>query len=353
MDLIHGGDVTGYELRYGRPPLDFSASLNPLGMPPTVARAARRAIDASVPYPDPLCRELTDALARHLAVPAEHIFCGNGAADVIFRLVLAAKPKRALVPAPSFAEYSAALDFVGCETEYFELDPMDEYRIDEGFLSAIHPDLDMVFICQPNNPTGHLMSPELLRDILAKCVMCGAMLVVDECFCGLVREPERHSLLRESAAHPRLFILDSFTKLYGMAGIRLGYGICSNPEVIGALHRAGQPWAVSTVAQEAGLAALTETKYLTDSLGLIHREREWLAGELKRAGMRLVGGEANFLFFYTDDVRLARKLADRGILIRDCGNFRGLVRGYYRVAVRTRNENERLIRALEDAAREK
>ena len=158
--LVHGGDWAGYRAQFGRDALDFSANVSPLGLPEGVAKAITAALPTADRYPDPLCRELRAKLALHEGVPADHILCGNGAADLIFRLVWAKKPRRALVTAPTFAEYAAALETVGCTVKRFILQAADDFAVPEAFLSAIDDRVDLVFLCQPNNPTGQLTPPD-------------------------------------------------------------------------------------------------------------------------------------------------------------------------------------------------
>ena len=346
MKLIHGGDVAGYRLRYGREPLDFSASLNPLGMPEGVIAAAREAVAGSVAYPDPLCRDLVRALARHRGLPERFFYCGNGAADVIYRLVQVLKPRRALLVAPSFAEYEQALAGVGCECRFHTLSRNNGFILDEGILGKITGGVDMVFLCQPNNPTGLAVEPELAAAMLRRSADVGAVLFADECFCHFLDRPEERSLARFLGGFPNLFILDSFTKLYGMAGLRLGYGMTGDRAVAERLHAAGQPWTVSTVAQAAGLAALSETGYVEESRRRIASAKRVLADGLRQVGCTVFGGDANYLFFHSSIHDLDHRLMRDGVLIRNCGNYRGLEPGYFRVAVRLEEENETLLQAM-------
>lgn len=348
MELIHGGDVAGYALRYGRPPLDFSASLNPFGTPPGVVAAARRAAAESFAYPDPLCRSLSAALAARLRVPEPSLWIGNGAADVIFRAALAAKPRNALVPAPVFAEYERALRLVGCGMVRHYLKRDDLFDLNADLIGKIVPGVDLVVLCQPGNPTGRLIEPSLLDDIARRCREVGALLLVDECFCDFVEEPERWSLLRRAGGEKGLFVVGSFTKLYGMAGMRLGYGVCGDQALLDGVRGAGQPWSVSTIAQAAGLAALDEDAYLRESLEHIRAEKRRLAECFRLRGLDVIGDAANYLFFRAADVSLDRRLMEKGILIRSCANFHGLEPGYFRVAVRLRGENDRLLRAIDE-----
>ncbi len=345
MELTHGGDGVGFALRYGRPPLDFSASLNPLGLPAGVARAAREAVDAAESYPDPLCRALRDAMSAAMGVRPEWIVCGNGAADVIHRLVLARRPARALLAAPSFAEYERALLLLGCDVAFHPLERGAGFAVDERYLARLTPGVDIAFLCQPNNPTGRAVPRDLLLAALRRAARNGTLLVVDECFVPFLDDPDAATLLPWLRDYPSLFLLGSFTKLYAIAGLRLGYGLCADAALVDALHGAGQPWGVSSVAQAAGAAALAETAYVAASRDYVRGERERLRGELSGLGIAATG-EANYLFFHSDAPGLAGRLAEDGILIRDCANFRGLEAGDYRVAVRTRGENARLVAAL-------
>ena len=224
MELVHGGDWAGYRAEFGRDALDFSANVSPLGLPAGVAAAITAALPMADRYPDPLCRELRAALAAAEGVPADWILCGNGAADLIFRLVLALRPRRALLPAPTFAEYAAALDTVNCEVTRFFLNEANDFAVTDAFVDAVDSDTDIVFLCQPNNPTGQVTPPELVQKLLRRCAACGAVLVVDECFLDFL--PDRNDLTTKRFLHdaPQLIILKAFTKLYAMAGVRLGYG---------------------------------------------------------------------------------------------------------------------------------
>lgn len=349
--LTHGGDWAGYQARYGGQPLDFSANISPLGMPEGVRRAAADALAGAHRYPDPLCRALTGAIAGTELVSPDWVLCGNGAADLIYRAVLARRPAHALVTAPAFAEYEAALELVGCKADRFPLREADGFALGEEFPDAVSPETDLVFLCQPNNPTGRAIPRPLLERTLDRCREAGALLVVDECFLDFLDEPEAFTMKGLLGQSPNLLILKAFTKLYAMAGLRLGYCLCSDAALLGRLREAGQPWAVSGPAQAAGMAALGETAYVEAVRTLIRTERPRLAQALSRLGLRVIPGEANYLLFHSP-VPLEEPLRERGILIRDCSNYHGLGRGWYRTAVRDRADNGRLLAALKDILKE-
>ena len=343
--LVHGGDWAGYRAEFGRDPLDFSANVSPLGLPEGVAKAITASLATADRYPDPLCRALRAKLAVAEGVPADCLLCGNGAADLIFRLVLAAKPRTALVTAPTFAEYATALTTVGCTVERHFLRQENDFAVTEALLDAVYPGIDMVFLCQPNNPTGQLAAPALVEALLHKCEAVGAKLVMDECFLDFLPEGEALSAKRLLQTSQNLLILKAFTKLYGMAGVRLGYCLCADEALLARMQAAGQPWAVSSLAQAAGIAALDETEYVAQVRDLIKTQRPILVHGLRALGLRVVEGRANYLLFRAPEA-LGSALRQKGAVLRSCGNYPGLDASWYRTAVRTETENRQLLALL-------
>ena len=346
MKLTHGGDWAGYIEEYGKEPLDYSSNVSPLGIPEGVKRAAAEAMERADRYPDPLCRQLKAALSRTWGVPADRILCGNGASDLILRVARGLAPKRALVTAPTFSEYEEALAKAGCACDHFPLKEEDDFRVTEEILGWIGPGLDLLILCEPNNPTGRTTDPALLRRILARCGETGVRLMVDECFMEFLTDRERHTLVGELAAHPELLILRAFTKSFAMAGLRLGYLLCGSAETAAAIEAAGQPWAVSVPAQEAGIAALKEAGFLEEMRALTARERTRMMARMEALGLRVIPGEADYLLFDSGDPELGDALREKGILIRDCSNYIGLRAGWYRAAVKREEQNDAFLQAL-------
>ena len=345
-EYTHGGDLLTAQSRYGGAVLDFSTNLNPLGMPPQVKQAAAEADGAA--YPDPLCRHLRQAIAAHDGMEEGQVICGNGAADLIFRLAFALKPRKALLTAPTFSEYEGALTCVGCQVERYALGIDRDFDLDEGFLKAIVPGVELVFLCTPNNPTGRLIDPELLAEAARRCRDVGARLVVDECFLPLAGGGA--SLAPRLTEFPHLFLLRAFTKSYAMAGLRLGYGLSADLELLETLGRFAQPWSVSAPAQAAGTAAFTRCpQWPEQARALVERERPVLAAGLEGLGCRVVPSQANYLLFQAEYITdLKEKLLQRGILLRSCANYHNLGPDWYRVCVKGGEENRRLLAALKE-----
>lgn len=347
---VHGGDIYSAEISHpGEEFLDFSANINPLGLPEEVKAAVRTAVDDCAKYPDPFYRQLKAALAGYEKIDPEWLFCAGGASEIIFRLAVAVKPQKALLLAPTFADYERALQTTGCVWEYYYLAEENDFQVGEDILSQIDEDLDMVLICNPNNPTGQLCTGSFLQKVLVRCRATKTLLVVDECFMDFVDQPEQHTMQDYIADFPNLLILKAFTKIFAMPGLRLGYALTSNILLLDKLRLAGQDWSVSTVAQAAGISALQQVDYLRRTKLIVGAERKYLIRELTGLGLEVFGSQANYIFFKTEGMAdLDNRLLQRGILIRSCANYVNLNGEFYRVAVKTRKENIKLINGIKE-----
>lgn len=333
----HGGDIFEREIVY-----DFSANLNPLGMPENVKNALQKSISEWEKYPDPFCRSLVKKLSERENFPPENIVCGNGAADVIFRIVQTVKPQKAVVCAPSFSEYSKALTQSGSEISAYFLSEKSGFALDERILEMLDESVQMLILSTPNNPTGRTIDGELLHRICEKCEANDIVFLCDECFIDFT-ENAAHA---EQFMNPNVVVLKAFTKIYAMAGLRLGYALFGDAELAEKVRRNGQFWSVSAPAQTAGEAALDEKYYLEKTLELEKAEREFLTENLRNFGFKVYPSEANFILFYTK-LPLDEMLLSEKILIRNCANFDGLEQGYFRIAVRSHEENFALVSAIE------
>lgn len=341
----HGGDI------YSHPNfIDFSANINFLGVPEAVKKATQNALQEITHYPQPGSVRLCQAVAEMEHVTLEHVICGNGAADVIFSLVLAEKPKKALIPAPTFQEYEQALLSVDCQVEVVNTlkEKTSEIVSEESFLDKVMDDIDMVFFCNPNNPTGLLKEREYLLRLLQKCEKAGARLVVDECFLDFVSEAEDVTMKPFLEKYKCFFLVKAFTKMFAIPGIRLGYGLSSDKSLLEKMKQVTQPWNVSVIAQEAGMAAAKERGFMERTREAVAEEKRYLLEELKQLPVEIYGHAANFIFFKAEK-GLEKKLEQYHILIRDCSNFRGLEEGWYRIAVRSRTENQTLLQGMREA----
>ena len=335
---VHGGT---------RPDLlDFSASVNPLGLHPAAARAvASLAVNSSplAAYPDSSCAELRSLLARFWRCDADCVVCGAGAVDIIYAIMQTVRGGVCAVAEPAFTEYRRAAVTHDCTV-----------RHGAGGLDGA----DIFFLASPANPSGKIAGSEELCRIAARCERGGTVFVLDACFSQFSAKAEQavRDLLSRREEFPHTVVLNAFTKFYGMAGLRLGYALCFSRELARRLSCALRPWAVDAAAQRAGVAVLTDELHSLDGMaesqwtaatrGLVSAERPRLVSALQGAGFHVEPGEANFILFRADDTGLEKKLLPRGIAVRSCADFFGLDSHWYRIAVRGAEDNARLISAL-------
>lgn len=365
---MHGGDVYRNPVEY-----DFSVNINPLGMPPKSLEAAQNALLLCGRYPDWQGEALCKALAQAEGVKPEQIILGNGAAELIYALCFflyhrkfrqasaegkmitcgagrkeenppALRLRKGLVTAPSFGEYEAALTAAGGQVTFWNRREENAFRLEADFLKAVTQETGILFLCNPNNPTGSLIDHKLLLEIAQKCEETGTCFCLDECFLPFLEQERELSLKGALKQFPHLIILRAFTKIYGMPGLRLGYAMTADEDLLHGMRSCMQPWNTSVPAQAAGIEALWDRGYLERTRRLIAEEREYLTGELK-AGLaeRVYPSDADFIFFRSrPDLR--ELLLEEKVLIRACSNYRNLTEGYFRIGIRTHEENQELIR---------
>jgi threonine-phosphate decarboxylase len=325
--------------------LDYSANINPLGPPPGLWPALEEARDLLVHYPDPGCGRLRADLAAHHGLEPERILVGNGSTELIFLLARALRPARALVVAPAFSEYQAALDAEGARLDFQVTQEADGYTL----AAPLDPQgADLVFVANPASPSGVALEPTRLLELARPVFEAGARLVVDEAFVDFCPQ---FSLLPYLADHPGLIIMRSFTKFYAIPGLRLGY-LLAEPGLLADLAKRQEPWSVGSLAQAAGSACLAEDDYVERSREVVAREREFLSqGLAALGGMKVFPSQANYLLVKLSKpgaraANLRAALEPQGILIRDASNFVGLDQAHVRLAVRGHADNERLLAAL-------
>lgn len=326
--------------------MDFSVNTNPLGVPELVLQKLPEIAAITKFYPDPDCNRLRTMLADKYNISKNYILCGNGADDLLYRLVFALKPRKALIIEPTFEEYNRALQLVGCEVVHYQLRQNNLFDLDEKILNSLNSDIDIVFLCNPNNPTGRLAEPSVLNLIIEKCSRNDIMLVVDECFMEFIPEWKNQTVKQKAALSQNLLVIDAFTKTYALAGFRLGYCISGNQKLVDNMRACGQGFGVSIPAQFAGICALQDKEYLEKTYSLLAIEREWLSARLNELGLTVVPSQTNYVLFWSSTADLREVLLDRGVKVRNCSKFYGLGKKYCRVAIRTHNENEKFVATL-------
>jgi len=354
---MHGGNLKEAQERYRLKKeeiIDFSANINPLGFPGSTGKIISSHLDDIAHYPDPDCKDLKEALTRRLNTNADNLLIGNGSMELIFLLALALKPKKALIPSPAFTEYERGVRLSGGRCLFLKTREDNNFEIKVAEITRHLSSVDSVFICNPNNPTGFLFDREKIRFLAQRCEKKGVLLVIDEVFMDFVEKKGELSMASLAPAKRHLLVLHSLTKFFAFAGLRLGY-LIGNKKLLKGIACYQPPWSVNALAQLVGCAAVKDTLYFRKSREYVFRERDVLCRELREIRfLKTYPATANFIFCKLKSQKMSsRKLCDycasRGILIRDCSNFRGLDNRFIRLAVRKREENRKLINILREA----
>ena len=347
----HGGNIfaVARELGVGHEQIvDFSASINPLGISAAVRDAMTRSLDRLVHYPDSDHLELKRALAEHHGLAAEQFTIANGSTEIIHNLPLLLDGSQALLVSPSFSEYGKSLEQHRWQVRQMVLNPAAGFAIDLELLERkLGEGIDLLVICNPGNPSGMLHPEEVIDRVCSLCHSSGTFLLLDEAFMDFCEYASAKRLLVQ---YDKALVLRSMTKFFAIPGLRLGYAI-SNAPLAERLHALGGPWRVNTLALEAGVAALHDHVHNRESAAFVIRERKRLFEGLASIGpLRPFPSHANYLLVEMTGAMNAAQLKEQllpyRILIRDCGTFAGLTPHFFRVAVRSETENERLLECL-------
>lgn len=337
----HGGDIYRNQIR-----LDFSVNTNPLGMPDPVKEALHQAVEEAENYPDIRAQALSAAVTEQLQVRKEQLVFGNGASELFHAVLHAIKPSKILIPVPSFLGYEEAAKAIDCEVIFYEMKKEENFCLTDRILDVLDENISLVFLANPNNPVGNLVEPELIFQIAEKCRQCDITLVLDECFMELTGKEQTYSFFKRLDEFPNVVVIRAFTKLYAIPGVRLGYLVCEQ-NLAEKIRLQLPEWNLSVFAQRAGVAAIKEQEYIARAVVCIQTQRQFLLEELQAAGCSVFDSDADYLLFYSE-MPLYELFLQRGILIRDCSNFRGLQRGYYRIAVKSEEQNRMFAEVLRE-----
>ena len=343
--MSHGGDRYSHEIM-----LDFSVNLNPLGVPESVRKSLLDSCALADRYPDLHAGQLRRDLADLFGTDPENVLPGNGASELLMALVHALRPGKAVLPAPAFSGYTHVLRAVDCRICYYDTRPEYGFSPDEGILPMLTPDTDLIILTSPGNPAGRYVEEAVLEKILERCEQQDIAVILDECFMELSDEPEKRSMCRRLEKWPKLLLLRAFTKSFAIPGIRLGYLLSADTQMLEKTAARLPEWNVSLPAQNAGCAAIKEYEGLEQARRMIRKERACLEDALKKLGFQSSPSDTGYLLFRdarNRGINLYQALLEEKILIRDCSDYRGLPGQCYRIAVKKREENDVLLAALE------
>ena len=351
-EYSHGGNAI-YE-RGKSAVIDLSANINPLGIPENVRDAIIGEIPNCVRYPDSFSNELRARIAEFEDTTSDRILCANGASDIIFRLPRALRSRKVMIAAPTFSDYERSARSSGSEVTRHTLSALRGFNMDDSYIEAVWNEKpDLVYVCNPNNPTGTLTEAGLIKKLLDCCRRMDAWAAVDECFLDFTENAGEYTSKVYIEQYPNLVILKAFTKIFSLPGIRLGYAICNNKRLIDGLYYNGADWPVSNLAQAAGIAALSGAKrFIKETAAYVSTERAKIKKELARLGYKVFESMANYVFIqnpYSFDLR--EELDKKAVRIRSCGNFHGLDESYCRIAVSTKENNDVLLTIMTEVTK--
>ncbi len=349
----HGGNVYEVQRKFGidhKQVIDFSANINPLGFPKGLPEAIMGGMVDLVHYPDPDYSDLTEAIAKSRNVRPEWVYPGNGAIELIYMIMEYLKPQKAHVMAPGFVEYERSLRRYGAEVQWIRLRESDEFRLTAEVVAPAlgHPG-EPIVLCTPNNPTGALIDPALLADILTQAHAAGQPVIMDEAFMDFVVPGKAFECIPKVADYPNLFVLRSMTKCYAIPGLRLGYLVSASDGFREWVQEYRIPWMVNHLASLAGQTALADSEHLENTREYVARQREsFIKGLAELDGLKVYPAEANFVCIrlIASTLDLRAELLKTGIMIRSCANYIGMDEGFYRVAIRSEADNMKLLAAL-------
>ena len=386
MDF-HGGNIYKvFREKNIKEILDYSSNINPYGIPESLKKRITENLEVLERYPDPDYVELRQKLANLNKVNLSDIILGNGATEIIFLFMKVINPKKILIVSPTFGEYERAVkateisgDTVSLsssngdnknienkkiEIEYFELKESDDFKLNIGNLkNELENKYDLLIICNPNNPTGKFLKLAQTEEILKECNKYNTKLFIDEAFIDFLADRMKESIINTEENKKNLFVTRAFTKFFAIPGLRLGYGMYFDKELEQKISEKKEPWSVNNIAEMAGLTVLDDTEYIEKTLKWIVEEKIYMYEKLNEiSGIKSYETEVNFITGKIDEklfseglnVKVLReKMLEQGILIRDASNFKFLDERFFRLAIKDRASNERVIEAMKEIFRKK
>ncbi|MDY4574951.1 MAG: threonine-phosphate decarboxylase [Intestinibacter sp.] len=348
-DLGHGANVDNMAKQFGKDEkdiIDFSSNVNP-HIISNLGKYVLEGLEKSRSYPDINYTNLRNNISEYINVDSELIIPGNGATEIIYLLMKSIK-KRIAILNPTFSEYGRGAKLNNLEVIDFHLKEENNFSIDLDEIQNNMDRFDSLFVCNPNNPNGKVKN---LNELLDLMIENDKLLIVDETFMEFVGEEEKYSLIGRINQTENLFILKAVTKFFGMPGLRLGYGVTSNKQIIKNIYEYKEPWTINSFAENLSNYLFKDKDYISSSKEYYVNERKFMLQELRNIPkLKVYDTDTNFVLMKLEDGEsnsLKLELFEKyNILIRDASNFIGLDKGYFRVAIKSHEDNKALIEAL-------
>ncbi len=342
--------------------LDYSSNINPYGLPENLKKEIFEKLFVLERYPDPDYIELREKIAEKNNLNIENIIVGNGATEIIFLFMKILSPKKVLIVSPTFGEYERAIKAStlandSLEINYFELKETENFVLNvKNLETELENNYDLLILCNPNNPTGQFLKLKKLEEILKICEQKNTKLFIDEAFVEFVEDWENESIINSKENKENLFVIRAFTKFFAIPGLRLGYGICFNNNLLKKMLEKKEPWSVNNIADLAGKTVLDDENYIQKTKEWIKDQKKYMYENLNKIeGLRAYKTEVNFILLKIEDdllkkgldvKNLRKKMLEKGILIRDASNFIYLNKHYFRLAIKDKLNNEKVIETL-------
>jgi threonine-phosphate decarboxylase len=354
---FHGGNVWEISEKHKIPVdqlIDFSISTNPLGAPKTALESIRQHLNLIHHYPDPDHEWLLEALAKSVGVAPNNVVVGNGSTELIylFNEVFLENGYEAVIPVPTFSEYKAAIERFGGNMVFIKCYSANNFKLNlEELENSISKETRIIFLCNPNSPTGWLYEKDDVLRIIKLAAEENVLVFFDEDYIDFVDDGKRYSMAKYVRDYDNLFVLRSLTKFFGLAGVRIGFGIGS-PELVKILKKVIMPWSVNSLAMFAAAEAVKDESFIKRTRILVSKGRREMQEMFKAIPwLKVYPSETNFLLIEIiqgdlTSTQLAEALAEKGLLIRDCKDFDGLNNRFFRVTVRRPEENRKLVEQI-------
>lgn len=352
MDL-HGGNVYRLQREGKTDLLDYSSNINPLGVPQKYKEQVINNFDILEKYPDPEYIDLRENIGKYNTIDLQNIVVGNGATEILFLYMKAMKPKKTVIVAPAFAEYKRALDNIDSEIYYYPLLEENNWQLDiESFIKEL-PKCELVVICNPNNPTGSFISLEKIAKINDELEKRGTRLFIDEAFIEFVEDWKNQTAVL--LKNKNIFIMRALTKFFAVPGVRLGYGISFDEDILKKMKEYKEPWSVNSFAELAGKIMLWDNEYIENTEKWIKEEKKWFYEESKKIeNIKTYKTNVNFILVKLlkyNSIYVREKMIEKGIVVRDASNFQYLNQHYIRLAIKNRENNIKVLKALEEVVK--
>ena len=355
---FHGSDIEAIEAYYGIPKetiVGFGANVNPLGLSSKLQAEIANNLHIITTYPDRNYVSLRNAIADYCNTDADHIVVGNGSTELISLLIQHLHPRKALLLGPTYSEYERELGLCGGEMVYYDLLPEHEFQIQpDEFLSQLDDSIDLLILCNPNNPTSSAISLKMMERIMAHCKEHQIFVMVDETYVEFAPSIETISSMPLVKTYDNLMIIRGVSKFFAAPGLRLGYGVTSNEAFINVLHTHQNPWTLNSIGAFAGELMMKDKDYIERTRALILSERVRIYQELQAIpALHTFEPVANFFLvkIIKDGVSSAEVfdfLIKKGLMIRDCSSFTNLSGEYIRFCIMNPEDNTRLLDGLKE-----